>query len=477
MAPPCLSRLLLIVLAGASHVLAHPMNKDKPSESGSVVVQKSPSLEWKPQEEIHKHNHVHHGSQESTVIFQKITVKLDDNDGSKHKSDANGDEESTKTKYPSEASLQNDENIDTTHDYKDLKRRGLTLRSTDEKTRKKKEFVERWKKLTPYQKAILRFIIIRKYLRMWMFRETTRKKVTGYQHERKPWPTKKDFSDNKDGSKHKFDVNGDKESTKTKHPNEASSKNDKNMDTTHNHKDSERREEASKLTEEEEEEMAALAKKYKKLNKEEKKRLEDLFKKSELTKPENKDKFKKPNEYNRWVLTGYKRDEARHHKSELAPTEEKGVEKKAKIEPRCIPWWVYLIIEMERKKKAKKKAKTQKLENGFGSRLGPRPYPLWWNKLQKDSVNSKLKTKKENLGKLSNKPLGTKLESRSHDQTGKAFDKKPIEEKETQENKGSGIDSNKTDSSASQEKKDKGNKQKSDVQPNTASVAASSTSS
>ncbi|KAF4435860.1 hypothetical protein FACUT_6852 [Fusarium acutatum] len=330
MASPCLSRLLLIFLVGATHVVAHPMNKDGPAESGSVVVERSPCVKWKPKEENHKHDHVHHGSEEPTVIFQNITVNLDDKDVSKHKPEANGDEESTKTEYPSEVSSKNDKNMGTTHNHKDLKRREEFGKLSDETVKEMNELAQRYKKLSPEDK--------KKYWRDLSKKAKARKSHQQYTQEQK-----------------------------------------------------------------------------------------GKFKKYKGYKPKDDEpKFK----IHLWKPTGYKRDEASHHKDELAPTKEKGVEKKRKSWRRCVPWWVILAIEMSKKEKAKKE---------------------------------------EEIKKKSNRPPSTKSIPHTVDKTSDAFNKKPIEENETQKKKGSGLNGKKPDSSAMQQKKNKESKQKSEVQPNTAS--------
>ncbi|CVL02184.1 uncharacterized protein FMAN_16199 [Fusarium mangiferae] len=124
MAPPCLSRLLLIFLVGLTHVIAHPVNKDDSAVLGSVNVKGSPDLKWKPKGEKHDHRktHVQHGNENSTtIVYQKITVTSDGKDVSKDKPGKNGNEESTKTEHPVEFSSKHDKNVGATHKDKDLK--------------------------------------------------------------------------------------------------------------------------------------------------------------------------------------------------------------------------------------------------------------------------------------------------------------------------------------------------------------------
>ncbi|KAG5805594.1 hypothetical protein H9Q74_009117 [Fusarium xylarioides] len=378
MVSPCLSRLLLFIVVGATNVVAHPLNKDNPAEPGSVAAQRSPSLEWKPKEENHQHHHVHHGSQESTVIFQKITVNLDDKDGSKHNPEANGDEESAKTEYLSEAPSKHDKNMGTTYNHKDAKKPRI-------------DFFGPWRP--------------------------------------RPW---------KNWDKYSAQHNIDK----------------------------------SKLD--------GVKKPKYNLFDEAKKR-----KNYEAQRDKNKeDKGYKPkDDESKLNPTIYKRHEASHHKHELAPTEEKGVEKKTKIERRCLQMLVgYLIGRGIHKKKAKKMAKNEKnmIQGLNGMQVSNWPMgsapknPGWFKKVladkkQRESMYAKPKTNKEKGKNKSNEQLGTKLEHYSHDNTSKAFDKTPIEEKETRKNKGSGFNSNRPGSAALKKKQDEEKKQKSEVQSNTAS--------
>ncbi|PNP74685.1 hypothetical protein FNYG_12021 [Fusarium nygamai] len=400
MATPCLSRLLLIFLLGAIQVVAHPMSKDKPAESGNVVVQRSPCLRWKPKEENHRH--IHYGSQEPAVTFQEITVKLDDKDASKHKSDADADEESTKTEYPSEASSKHDETMGTTHNHKDMKKSDRAGKLTDEEIDEMGELARRYLLLSREEKKRLKDMF-KRYQHMMKEEEKLKKSKPGRVKEPK--------------------YNLFKKARKQK-----------------DHK-------------------AQL----------------DNLEKYKGYKPKNVKPW--------WALTTDKHDEAIHHRNELAPTGEEGVETKRKIRKRCgpIPLWVYLIIEATKINKAKKKAKKeeerQKKEResrrpiGPGLPIVPINTDFLRNQLaaqrQKDSLYSKQKTKMEEE-KFPNVPLRDKPKPWSEDKTSKAFNEKPSEEKESQKNKGSGLN-DKPNSSALRQKNDKENKQKSEVQPNTAS--------
>ncbi|KLP12027.1 uncharacterized protein Y057_7161 [Fusarium fujikuroi] len=125
MAPPCLSRLLLVFLVGLTHVIAHPVNKDDPAVLGSVNVKESPDLKWRPKSEKHDHlqTHAQHGSKDSTtIVYHKLTATTDGKDVSKDKPDENGQEESTKTEQPAEFSSKHDKNMGATQKHKDLER-------------------------------------------------------------------------------------------------------------------------------------------------------------------------------------------------------------------------------------------------------------------------------------------------------------------------------------------------------------------
>ncbi|KAF5664668.1 hypothetical protein FDENT_12804 [Fusarium denticulatum] len=406
MASPCLSRLLLIFLLGAIHVVAHPMSKDKPSESGNVVVQGSPSLEWKPKEENHKHNHVHHGSQEPAVTYEKIMVKLDDKGVSKHKSDADGDEESTETEYPSEDSSKHDETTGTTHNEKRVKISDGDCELTDEEKEieEMEELASKYAFLNRQEKKRLKHLFER------------------YKHIVKE---EEEFKKSKPG--------------RIKEP------------------------------------------KYNLLNKARKQ-------KDHEAQLDNLEKYKgyKPKDARPWwALTIDKHDEAIHHKNELAPTGERGLETKRKIWKRCdpIPWWVKLIIKEVNNKKAKKKEKKKAKEEEERRKKEEeerREKDVFWPRLddhlnkaisqkEKDSLDSKQKTTEEKEETLPNVPLRDKPKPWYEDKTSKGFSKRPGEERETRKNKGSGLNDNKPNSSALQQKKDKDDKQKSEVRPNTAS--------
>ncbi|KAF5598821.1 hypothetical protein FPCIR_2701 [Fusarium pseudocircinatum] len=415
MATPCLSRLLLIFLLGAIHVVAHPMNKDKPADSGYAVVQESPIVEWKAKEESHKPKHRHHGSQEPAVTYERITVKLDDKDVSKHKSDADGDEESAEK---------------------------ITVKL-----------------------------------------------------------------DEKDVSKHKSDADGDEESAETEDPSEASSKHDETTDTAHDEKRVKINDGDDELTGEAKEinEMRKLARKYRSLNRKERMRLVTLAKKYQhlIEEQELLDKSKNARPW--WALKTDKSNEAIHRRNELAPTGERGLETKRKIQKRCdrdpVPWWIRAIINAVKGKKAKnrekKKAKEEEerrqqeaaqrqamedrlkeailekkknsLDSGQKTWKEKEDLSKAISKNAEDSLDSKQKTKEEKEEAWPDVQLRDTPKPSSEDKTSKGFNKKPSEEKGTQKNKGSGLNDNKPNSSALQQKKDKEDKQKSEVQPNTAS--------
>ncbi|KAF5618378.1 hypothetical protein F52700_12327 [Fusarium sp. NRRL 52700] len=110
MAPPCLSRLLLVLLVGATNIVAHPMSKDSSAESDSVSIKRAPCTKMGSKETINKNHYQHIHDENPTIVHQYITVKADDEDKSKYKPDADGDEESTKTTYDNEASSKHDSN-------------------------------------------------------------------------------------------------------------------------------------------------------------------------------------------------------------------------------------------------------------------------------------------------------------------------------------------------------------------------------
>ncbi|KAF4956812.1 hypothetical protein FGADI_3594 [Fusarium gaditjirri] len=100
MASPCLSRLLLIfMVVGFVHVLAHPI-KDDPAEWGSVNVKKLPCTKFGGKEEKNTHTHTQYGSKEPPVIHNHITLDVEEEKGSKHKSHSKESEpETIKTKF------------------------------------------------------------------------------------------------------------------------------------------------------------------------------------------------------------------------------------------------------------------------------------------------------------------------------------------------------------------------------------------
>ncbi|KAF5973130.1 hypothetical protein FCOIX_8918 [Fusarium coicis] len=381
MATPCLSRLLLIFLLGAINVIAHPMSKDKPAESGNVVAQRTPSLRWKPKEE-HQHNHMHHGNQGHTYTFQEITVKLDDKDGPKHKSDADEDAESAK-KYPSGASAKHGKTTGTNHNHKDLKRSDRVVKLTDEEVDEMERLAQTYILLTKEEKKRLKNLFMR-YERMMEEEEKLKKSKPGRVKEPK------------------YNVF----------------------------------EEARK-------------------QKDRKSQLDNL-KQDEGYKPKDVRPW--------WALTTDKHDEVKHHRNELASAGEKGVEAKRKIGKRCLgimlPLWVQLLINKVKWDKAKK-GEERGLWSGSppSSRLLHEPAA----EMQKDSLYSKQETKKEKEEKLPKETQRDKPKPWSEDKTSKAFDKKPSDEKETLKNKDSGLKDNMPSSSALQPKKDKEDKQKSEV--------------
>ncbi|KAF5529600.1 hypothetical protein FNAPI_13824 [Fusarium napiforme] len=435
MATPCFSRLLLIFLLGAINVVAHPMSKDKPTESGNVVVQESPSHEWKPKEESHKHNHVHHGIQESTVTFQKITVKLDDKNGPKHKSDADEAEESSKTEYPSKASAKHGETKGTAHNHKDLKRsdRPVKHKLTDEEVDEMERLAHSYTLLTRKEKIKLK------------------KMFKVYQHM-------KEEEEKLDNSKPST-AKEPKDDVFVKATNEKDYK--AQLDNIKKYKDNKPKEPKYNIFDEV------------------RKKKDD---KAQLDNIEKNEDFKPKDAKPWWALPTDKHDQAKHHRNELASTGKKGVEAKWKITKRCeefLPWWVQLIIKKVRKDKTKKKEKEmeermKKLEEE--GRLGGRNRKLSGSPpsfgpavgLQKDSAYSKLKKIKEMEEKLANAPHRDKPKDWFEDKTNKAFDTKPSEENEPL-NVGAKFNDDKPSSSALQQKKDKEDKQKSEVQPNTAS--------
>ncbi|KAG9502188.1 hypothetical protein J7337_005013 [Fusarium musae] len=394
MATPCLSRLLLIFLLGAINVVAHPMSKDKLAEPGNVVVHRTPYLKWKPKEE-HQHNHMHHVN--NTYTFQEITVKRDDKDGPKHKSDADENEKSTK-KYPSEASAKHGKTTGTTHNHKDTKRSDRAVELTDEEVDEMEKLAQTYRKLTREKKKRLKELFMR-YQQTMEEEEKLQKSKPGRVKEPK------------------YNV----------------------FDEARKQKDS----------------KAQL----------------DKLEKDEDEKPKDeKPKDEKPkDEKPWWALPTGKHDQAKHYRNELALAGEKGVEAKQKIGKRCVevlPWWIQLIIKKAKKDKAKKKAKKEEEErlkviqgggkprilNGKWAGSSP-PFKLLHEPaagVQKDSIYSKQETKKEKEEKLPKEPHTDKPKHWFEDKTRKAVDEKPSEEKETLKNKGSGLNDNKPSSSALQ---------------------------
>jgi hypothetical protein len=375
------------------------MSKDKPAESGNVVVQRTPCLKWKPKEE-HQHNHMHHGNQGHTYTFQEITVKLDDKDGPKHKSDADEDEELTK-KYPSEASAKHGKTTGTTHNRKDLKRSDRAVKLTDEEVEEMEKLAQTYILLTREEKKRLKKLLVR-YQQTMEEEEKLQKSKPGRVKEpkynvfdearkQKDYKAQLDNLEKDEGNKRKDEkpwwaLPTDKHDQAKHYRNELASAGEKGV--------------------------------------------------------EAKRKIGKRCMGNlpwwiQLIIKKVKKDKAK---------------KKAKKEE-----------ERRRVMEGEGRLMSGLNGTGAGSPPSFRLLHEPAAGVQKDSLYSKQETKMENEEELLDVQLRDKPEPWSEDKASKAFDEKPSEEKDTLKNKGSGLDDNKPSSSSLQQEKDKEDKQKSEV--------------
>nr|RBQ88022.1 hypothetical protein FVER53263_09409 [Fusarium verticillioides] len=387
MATPCLSRFLLIFLLGAINVVAHPMSKDKPAESGNVVVHRTPCLKWKPKEE-HQHNHMHHGNNKYT--FQEITVKLDDKDGPKHKSDADEHEKSTK-KYPSEASAKHGKTTGTTHNHKDPKRSDRAVKLTDEEVDEMEKLAQTYTLLTREKKKRLKELFMR-YKQTMEEEEKLQKSKPGRVKE----PKYNVFDEARKQKDYKAQLDKLEKDEGYKPKNEKpwwALPTDKHDQAKHYRN-----------------ELALAGEKGVEAKRKIGKRCVEVLP---------------------WwiqlIIKKVKKDKAK-----------KKAKKKAKQE----------------EERWKEMVKVGRLRGLNGKWAGSSPSFRLLHKpaagVQKDSIYSKQETKKEKEEKLPNEPHRDKPKHWFEDKTRKAFDEKPSKEKETLKNKGSGLNDNKPSSSALQ---------------------------
>ncbi|KAF5638655.1 hypothetical protein F25303_7628 [Fusarium sp. NRRL 25303] len=432
MAPPCLSRLLLIFLVGLTHVIAHPVNKDDSAVLGSVNVKGSRDLKWKPKGEKHDHRqtHVQHGNEKSTtVVYQKITVTSDGKDLSKDKPGKNGHEESTKTEHQAEFSSKHDRNVGATHKDEDLeiqehkKHRDENIKyknkpevqpdlfkpyrssRTSANDNKKSETTKQWKDNSIDK--IKNSQSYKKFGEKQQTQPTDPKYVKPQRENRVKEPArpmvgedrmirvKKPYDnvfaegrrrEKQEELKNKLSKNDKREADKDGKP--LSPDDDSAIQPEFNVSDV-TKEQWEKLTEDKESmKMLEKAKKeYKKLFKTDKEEAENEFKeilrqalaqsdkkaqeREKLSKYTNK--TSKPNKYAKYIEALMEEKPGKPYKAELAPIGEKGVEKKETIGKRCLPWWVYLIVELKKKEKMKKEKKKmeEKMEEKLRQLITP----------------------------------------------------------------------------------------------------------
>ncbi|KAF5983402.1 hypothetical protein FBULB1_3779 [Fusarium bulbicola] len=505
MAPSCLSRLLLVLLVGATHVVAHPLNMDSPSP---VVVARSPCN--KDRYYQNKYKHGDHDEKEPTDEAYNDKWKdawkdaLEKYKNEKKNKDKHGNHDD---KEPSDKTYKDKYK----NKYKD-KHGNQDDEEPSDKTNKDK-YKDAWK-------------------------DTWEK----YKKEQK---NKYKHHDDKYASKYRPEETGVKESTKTEHPEEVSSKDDKKTDTTHKgEKYKSSKSKNNKGDQKDLDDSAQKSKKYaidhdsesrveskvvkssvknsqngKRSEKEKARQVLRNSPKEALDKSNNKDGKSKHGQGSKYpgvkgkkkktnksggrtlslldILTGgkggllfklFEKKEkpkyrpkgpqviwpglsAKHHKNGLATTEEKGVEQKAKISPRCgglLPFWAWLLIgdkigrnrkEKKMKKKmkeleeAQKKAKEKKGPGLLGPHLIPKPWP------PTGMANLKLKEKLQEAQKEKQKKPSSKLIPTFDGKTSKLLVKKPIKEKENVKEKVSAASGKESDSSETQQKKTKENKQ------------------
>ncbi|KAF5592938.1 uncharacterized protein FSUBG_9984 [Fusarium subglutinans] len=520
MAPSCLSRLLLILLVGATHVVAHPLNMDSPSP---VVVARSPcrtggyyknkykdkdnegNVTWKAvieemYENENKYKHGDHDDKEPTDeayedkwkdAWKDALEKYKNKNKSKHKHGNHDDEEPKDGAY--------------SHKNKNKNKNKNKHGDQDDEEPSDKTYKD-------------------KYKDAW--KDTWEKFKNEQKNKYKP-------HGDKYASKYRPEENGVKESTKTEYPEEVSSKDDKKTETTH--KGEKYKSSKSKNNKDDQEDLDYSAQKSNKyaIDHDSESQFESKVVKSFVKNPKNgkrsekekarqvlknnrdgkskhgqgskypgvKGKKKKTNKSGGRtvslldILTGGKGRllfkifekkkrpkyrpkgpqvpspgfSAKHHKNGLAPTEEKGVQQKAKISPRCgiLPFWAWLLIgdKIGRNREAKKKNKQikeleeakKKQAQKNGLRKGPRLIPTWVTDplVEKE----KLKEKFRKLQKEKQKKPSSKLIPNFDGETSKVPVKKPIKEKENVKEKVSAPSGKESDSSETQQKKTKENKQ------------------
>ncbi|KAF5536360.1 hypothetical protein FMEXI_10379 [Fusarium mexicanum] len=491
MAPSCLSRLLLVLLVGATHVVAHPLNMDSPSP---VVVARSPC-----NKDRYYQNKYNHGS----VSWKTVIEEMYENEN-KYKHGDHDDREPTDEAY-------NDK-------WKDAWKDALEKYKNEKKNKHKHGYQDDKESTDGAYKD--------KYKDAW--KDTWEK----FKKEQK---NKYKHHGDKYASKYRPEENGVKESTKTEYPEEVSSKDDKKTETTHkgeNYKSSK-----SKNNKDDQEDLKDSAQKSnthatdedseskveskvvkssvrnsKNGKRSEKEKARQVLKNNRDGKskhsqgskyPGVKGKKKKTNKSDGRtlslldILTGGKGRllfklfekkkkkpkfrpkgplvpwpgfSAKHHKTGLAPTEEKGVEQKAKISPRCgglLPFWAWLLIgdKIGRNREAKKKNKQikeleeakKKAEQRNGPPKHPHLAPTWVT----DPLGEKEKLKEifRKVQKEKQKKRPSKLIPNVDGKTSKFAVKKPIKEKENVKEKVSAASGKESDSSETKQKKTNENKQ------------------
>ncbi|KAF5247666.1 hypothetical protein FANTH_6289 [Fusarium anthophilum] len=506
MAPSCLSRLLLVLLVGATHVVAHPLNVDSPSP---VVVARSPCKTGR-----HYQNKSNHGN----VTWKKVIEEMYENEN-KSKHGDHDDKEPTNEAYNEKWK---DAWKDALEKYKNKKKNKVKHGYQDDEEPLDKTYKD--KHGNHDDKEPTDGAYKDKYKDAW--KDTWEK----FKKEQK---NKYKHHGDKYASKYRPEENGVKESTKTEYPEEVSSKDDKTETT---HKGEKYKSSKSKNNKDDQEDLDDSAQKSNKyaIDHDSESKVESKVVKSSVKSPKNgkrsekekarqvlknnrdgkskhgqgskypgvKGKKKKTNKSGGRtlslldILTGGKGRllfklfekkkkkpkfrlkgplvpwpgfSAKHHTNGLAPTEEKGVQQKAKISPRCgglLPFWAWLLIgdkigrnrkEKQMKKKIKELEEAQKKAK---QRNGPKPgrlVPTWVSNPPSEKV--KLGEKLQKAQKEKEKKPSSKLIPTFDGKISKLPVKKPIKEKEKVKEKVSALSDKKSDSSETQQKKTKENKQ------------------
>ncbi|KAF5672634.1 hypothetical protein FCIRC_8337 [Fusarium circinatum] len=529
MAPSCLSKLLVVLLVGATHVVAHPLNMDGPSP---VIVARTPCTTGRCYKNKYKNQY-----NKGNVTWKTVIEEMYENEN-KYKHGDHDDKEPTDEaykdawkdaleKYKNEqknkdkhGNQDDEESTDEAYSHKNKNKHGdHDDEEPSDKTRKDKY---KDKHGNHDDKEPTDGAYKDKYKDAW--KDTWEK----FKNEQK---NKYKHHDDKYASKYRPEENGVKESTKTEYPEEVSSKDDKKTETTHKGKkynfsenknskddqeylkDSAQNSKKHEIDEDSESQVGSTVQSSVKNPKNGKR--SDKLKARQVLKnnrdgkskhgqgskyPGRKGKKKKTSKSDGRtlslidVLTGGKGRllfklienkkkkpkfrppgpivpfpgfSAKLHNNGLAPTEEKGIEKKAKISRRCLPFWAWLLIgdKIGRNREAKKKNKQIKeLEEAKKKHWRPNGKlklpvlaPTWATDPQGQKVQ--LKEIFRNVQKEKQKKRPSKLIPNVDGKTSKAPVKKPIKEKGNVKEKVSAASGKESDSSETKQKKTKENKQ------------------